>query len=527
MRIKEFLDRLMEGEALHSFCACVQWSFRTPLAIIDSPPPRVMALKNSRLTSAFEDANSVLYALLIALFTAIRLWRLTTFSLRADEIFSLKAARHSWGGLFSVVIADVVHPPIFYVLLKSWIFLGGQSELWLRLFPVLTAIASIVPFTLLCRELHLSRMETNFALLLVSVNGYLIYYSQELRMYSLLLFLSLTSLLLFVRFLRAAPAGFPVPLFLVNLCLVYTQYYGWIVVFAELVILLVSRHQGLRNFSLSVLAAIVCFSPWAFLVGRVAVQRGGLESNIGSFPRPGFVQDVIGFYGTLSGDGDFSSGWKSIFGLLLCLVPILFLAISTGRNSEGEPYSISSPAILWTISTFAFLPVLISFGFSQFLPQSVWGNRFLIIVAVPYLILVTAAVFRIRMAPLKATAAILIAVWAVFSSVRDLGDTGKNAFKPLVYQMTHTEHASSGPVMIYTLDSSDETIQFYLDEAHDDRFRTKRVSSIDQMLAKHFWVVLRSSPDVLVKGGFIVGPEFRDGFGATLLQVSARGADSQ
>jgi uncharacterized membrane protein len=131
---------------------------------------------------------------LAALYIAARLWRLTASCLWFDEIFSVHAARHTWRGLQHFAAADLIHPPLFYALLKVWVAIGGESLLWLRLFPALTSIAALVPFLLLARELRLGTKGTALALLLLASNGYLIKYAQELRMYSLLLLLTLTSL---------------------------------------------------------------------------------------------------------------------------------------------------------------------------------------------------------------------------------------------------------------------------------------------------------------------------------------------
>ena len=73
-----------------------------------------------------------------------------------DEIFSVHAAEHSWTGLFDFVAKDLIHPPLFYVLLKGWITLGGESLTWLRTFPIVFAAAALIPFYLLTRELKLS-----------------------------------------------------------------------------------------------------------------------------------------------------------------------------------------------------------------------------------------------------------------------------------------------------------------------------------------------------------------------------------
>jgi hypothetical protein len=67
---------------------------------------------------------------------------------------------------------------------------------------------------------------------MAGANGYLIKYAQEVRMYGLLLLLTLTSLWLFARLLnREGQAGLLLlALFFVNLPLVYTHYYGVVLV---------------------------------------------------------------------------------------------------------------------------------------------------------------------------------------------------------------------------------------------------------------------------------------------------------
>src|SRR4051794_6187666 len=136
-----------------------------------------------------------------------------------DEIFSVHAAEHAWNSIFTFVAADLIHPPLFYVILKLWVSVGGENLLWLRLLPVLFSLLAVIPFLFLCRELKLSFFATSVALFLISINGSLIKYSQEVRMYSLLLFLSLTSLWLFTRYFKRGKGI--VSLTIVNLFLVY------------------------------------------------------------------------------------------------------------------------------------------------------------------------------------------------------------------------------------------------------------------------------------------------------------------
>src|SRR5215212_4910521 len=96
-------------------------------------------------------------ALLIAAYVALRCWNLTESCLWFDEIFGIHAAERSWDSLLSFVALDLIHPPLFYALLKVWIGTVGESLLRLRMFPVAFSVLALIPFLLLCRELKLAR----------------------------------------------------------------------------------------------------------------------------------------------------------------------------------------------------------------------------------------------------------------------------------------------------------------------------------------------------------------------------------
>lgn len=69
----------------------------------------------------------------------------------------------------------------------------------MRRLPLLFSLLTLAPLFLICRELGFSQPGIAFTFALATVNQQLIHYSQELRMYSLLVLLSLVSLWLFVR----------------------------------------------------------------------------------------------------------------------------------------------------------------------------------------------------------------------------------------------------------------------------------------------------------------------------------------
>lgn len=343
-------------------------------------------------SSGFTKSSFTIFALIVCLYTTVRLWRLGDFGLWLDEVFSVNVARHSWAEIIPFVAQDIVHPPLFYLLLKVWIGVGGESLLWLRLLPALTAIAAIVPLFLLCRELRLTAVEINTAFALIAVNSYLIYYAQELRMYSLLLFFSLTSMWLFVRIMNGEDDSKILlsSLLAVNILLTYTQYFGWLVVGAQFIYVLLWKRRRLFSFAIIITALAFCFAPWAYIVSRAVAEKHGLSANLGWLQRPR-LSDLIWYYATLHGTFDVRR--TTALNLIIFGCPLLLWAWRAlkVRSEEGEAHGTTFRMLL----LFSFLPVIIVFTASYILPQSVWGERYLIIAAVPYLILVAAAAHKL------------------------------------------------------------------------------------------------------------------------------------
>lgn len=464
-----------------------------------SAPESISATEERIIRSDGGDsrfAARAVFALAAALFVAMRLWRLTADCLWFDEIFSLHAARHAWRDLLAFVAADVIHPPLFYLLLKLWVALGGESLWWVRLFPALTASAALIPFYLLCRELRLRAAEMNLALVLMAASGYLIHYAQTLRMYSLLLLLSLASLWLCARFVNAARQGKRerkrsglLFLFVINLLLIYTHYYGWVVVGCEFLYLLIWQRRRLVPFSLSTAALLLCFSPWAYAVTQAAARGASVGQNIGWAARPDALM-LARYFITLNEPFIFREGALLslravifLFALVFLLfgLPVAALLWRSIRGGTEENYQPVAPVKF--LALIAFLPVLLAFILSQLLPHSVWGTRHLIIVAVPYLMLAAIALCRLRPAWAQTALLIALACWillaGVFIAIRKPPVGIWCAWEPLARRMQAIEAAQAGGVRVYAFeDLIAYHLWFALDVAGDQRFSIAVVKNV-------------------------------------------------
>ena len=402
----------------------------------------------------------LLFAIPIVLFVAARLWRLTASCLWFDEIFGVHAARMKWAQMLKFVAADIIHPPLFYALLKLWIGIGGESLLWLRLLPVILSTAALVPVVLLCRELRLRANEINLTITLLAVSGYLIKYAQEVRMYSILFLLTCLSLWLFVKYINAG--GKPnIPLSAlaaVNLLLVYSHYYGWFAVLIESFVLLCWWRNKAVKFLLTIVALVLSYIPWLYLITISKEPGRGLAQNIGWVPRPG-PGDLAQFFSLLNAPFFFrqssASTINDVWGLSLSLI-VLGVPLGLLVRRHLKHSNDTEKRVIWWLISFAFLPVVFAFLLSWVMPHSIWGTRHLIIAATSYAVLASLALFRARPAWLRTTCLALLTCWVLLNGAVFLFKRPTNfiwcTWEPLTQQMMKVEADESRAVQVYAFE---------------------------------------------------------------------------
>lgn len=359
------------------------------------------------------------FVLLAAVFVAIRCWDLTATCLWFDEIFSVHAAEQPWDSILSFVALDLIHPPLFYVLLKLWIGVFGESLVSLRVLPVLFSVLSLVPFLLLIRELKLNIKTRHISLLLLIVNGSLLKYSLEIRMYSLLMCLGLFSMWLFARYFNKGKSM--VPLVIVNILLVYTHYFGWFVVLSEVVAILAFERKKLRPAIVMFGIVTASFLPWAAAVWNGAASGSGLGQNIGWMSRPG-IKSVVQLVLNLNEPFYFQASSAEPISKFVVSLPILTIAVAALfiYLANWKMRDVDERKTLKFLSVFIFVPLSIAFILSWLLPYSIWGTRHLIIVLAPVLIVVAIAISQISAAAFRTTAITLIILFSGYAFVSEI-----------------------------------------------------------------------------------------------------------
>ncbi len=129
------------------------------------------------------DGTSISLVLVTILALSLRLYRLDGQSLWYDEGTSVALAQHSIATIIHSAALDI-HPPLYYIVLHYWVRLFGVSEFAVRLLSALAGVGVVWLVYLIGRRLQGSTIGL-WAAFFAALSPFLVYYSQEARMYML------------------------------------------------------------------------------------------------------------------------------------------------------------------------------------------------------------------------------------------------------------------------------------------------------------------------------------------------------
>jgi hypothetical protein len=447
---------------------------------------------------------------LVAGFIAIRLWNLTAFCLDSDEIFSLLCARYRLGHLLQSVQADVVHPPLSYLVLWIWVKIGGESMVWLRLLPFLFSLSALPLVWIVFRQLRLTAPARIIALALLAINDYQVFHARYVRMYALFFLLSLASMALYNLLLEDASRKRIVALTVVNLLLVYTQYFGWMVIGIEALHLLWVDRRKLKPFLLGSALIALLFAPWAYAAALGAVAKGGLGPNLGWIRHPK-IGDVWWYYVGCNGPL-----WP--VPVASAMVFFLFGAMAAGlwrvfRACHGQLQRrrLSFTALL------AFLPPFTAYLLSNVLRNSIWGNRHLIVSAVPYIALLALGLVALRPKWARVVVLSIAGAWGAFGLYRvTMYPEPRNNMDVLTGQLValNGQVGPDAPTVEFLDPYLAFPMNYYLETHYHRKWNLMNISGVDQVSGDRVWVGYnykswkrpQSPEDLLRARGYEIGP---------------------
>jgi hypothetical protein len=216
---------------------------------------------------------------------ALRAYRLGAESLWYDETVSVHLASKSAAELIRHTAGDI-HPPGYYLLLRSWSLLGGDTDYSAAFLSLFFGVLIVALAHRISTRVFSSRVGL-VASLLVALSPYHLWYSQEVRMYTLGAALGLIVLDALFSMLTTDPRGavwwraFGIYAVCGAFGLWVLYYFAFLLVAINLMVavwwLVARRHEDqgllwLRRWLLAQVAVLLLFLPWMPAAWRQVIQ---------------------------------------------------------------------------------------------------------------------------------------------------------------------------------------------------------------------------------------------------------------
>jgi hypothetical protein len=236
----------------------------------------------------------------------LRVYHLNDFSVWIDEANTVRMARMGFIDLIDALSRDS-SPPLYYLLLRFWMFLFGEGPIAIRLPSVFFSGALIAYIFVLGRRFFSYRTGLVAAVLMAAAPAQILH-SQQCRMYTLLPLLALGA---FHCLKNAADTGSRIWLggwvaFMIGA--IYTHNYGWFLFPACLWILFLNGELYKRPWQwvLATAAIGIAYLPWSPIFWQqlhISAQNSWFQP----------IWDNLGAYGNFFYTLDsFSSGRQSL-----------------------------------------------------------------------------------------------------------------------------------------------------------------------------------------------------------------------
>lgn len=241
------------------------------------------------------------------------------------------------------------HPPVYYLLLKGWSLVMGDSVVSLRMVSALCSILSVALIYPLAREITRTRAHFDhrgvavLAMLILALSDPEVVLAQDMRKYALRTLLTIASMLFYLRWIRRSTRKDAALWVISGALLLHTQYQG----------LFVCAVQGLH--------ALI------FLRGRVRIQAVALLALTGALFAPWFLLVAIrqtgndtGIFSSLASNWDtlavlrekfFSRQWPLMIGLLLLGMGAWVVTARGTRRFEWRPFGMIFLLVMWIVLT--------------------------------------------------------------------------------------------------------------------------------------------------------------------------------
>lgn len=336
---------------------------------------------NSQTSFSKQQKISLLGITLLAL--VLRLYQLGQESLWFDESLSAFFASLPFNEMIQSMLEEgLQHSPIYYIFLRPFAA-TGFNEFNLRLLSVLFGVASIPLLALLGRLFAGNRVGL-LAAALLAVNPYHIWYSQEVRMYTMLGLVALAAMYYFSLNTFSTPKNRNWLALAFILGIGYNlHHFIFFIPLVQFIFLLATfkhNYNLFRYWAASVLGAGIMLTPWILVV----LDWGKFYGASGASGVADPSVDLSDLFQTFA---NFSIGNIQEVNFFIIIILSFFLIITILGASRFS--SIKLLLVIWLL-----VPPIVTLAISTRVPM--YMDRYLIVSFPAFLILVSYGLMNIR-----------------------------------------------------------------------------------------------------------------------------------
>lgn len=286
--------------------------------------------------------NNKQIILILLLGTLLRFFNLGSHSLWNDEIDTLFTAKMALSDYIFKVVPIDLHPPLFISILHFMTYIG-DSNFIVRTIPAIFGIATILMSYIFITKIFGKEYGLMTAFLL-AISPYNIFYSQEMRPYTLMTFFSVISLYFFYELCignRKAWLGW----IGLSVILLYTHYYSVFLILAQVIYYVYTNRKETNEIvpmTRSLLVIFIAYLPLILLmvingiINPIPIILPYLNESLSvrMINVDWHPQDSLNYYGTL--------------------IPAIFFKMSIGQS-----HTVLIPIELLKATLIMFIPLFL------------------------------------------------------------------------------------------------------------------------------------------------------------------------
>lgn len=434
---------------------------------------------------------------------SLRIMLLNHESFWIDE--AMTGLRSRWD--FEYMIKEVTgqdQMPLYFTI--TWFVASklGNSVLVLRGLSVLFGVLSFIPIYMIGKRF--SREAALIALLLISFSPTMIYYSQEARMYMLMVLLSASSIYLYMEILnplKMKRGTASVLILIINVMLIYIHYFGSLFVgleilamFSTLVTRSIRAKEGIQLKEnvmkcWPLILSLITFIPWLIyqqMRYSISDKSTGGSLGLGMYLIPETFRFIGGQYTAVFRFDTTTALVTGYIFLGVVLLSVLYLIFE--RNKDQDIVSL----LVLGLFIMVFSPFMVLFISHNFTPM--YNHRYFIFLAVPFFLFISLALTkineRLKEKNVSKGSVVLLLVGillipSIITDINQLSSRDKADWKGGIDLIL--ENQELGDVVIPFPDHEQMLIYYYTDEL--DIQLMGAVEDRTQFIADHYrvWVI--------------------------------------